>query len=380
MIILFYLPVVSPWWFDRIIAPMLRGLHGSAELHVIVAPLWRNTGIDGEQLQPLADLDGINWHVVDADDPADFRIDAGHVEGLIELVESIAPDITLARSADFITPTRFPGTLRYIMEGAASPFVTDPTWIVLEEQPFCHGVMPVGIDAMADRAARVMEATWCIAQAEMEAARIDGPVILDLAHDRPIVAVPLQYEHEENFFLAHAAYPDSIALLRHLFASIDPGVMLAITDHPLNRLHINRSAVHRLIEENEDRAVLLTDPKATAILSAYADAMVVDLSKSWSAAAFCGLPMVIPGDIPVADWLHARHEIAGIGPLLKAGKLSRPDTAEARRWFGWHFGTRIIDPASLTLDMLLARIDGTADDATIAANIGALLSLQAAPA
>ena len=73
MKILFYLPVVTPWWFETIMTPMLRALHAEAELHVIVAPLWMNTGLEMRHVEPLADLPGINWHIVQADDPAQFR-------------------------------------------------------------------------------------------------------------------------------------------------------------------------------------------------------------------------------------------------------------------------------------------------------------------
>jgi hypothetical protein len=36
----------------------------------------------------------------------------------------------------------FPGTVRFIMEAAAAPFITDPTWVVLEEEPFSYGFTP----------------------------------------------------------------------------------------------------------------------------------------------------------------------------------------------------------------------------------------------
>ena len=76
MKILFYLPIITPWFFTHIVEPMLRALHDEAELHVMVAPLWQNTGLDGASLAPLSDLDHINWHVIEGEKPADFRMDA----------------------------------------------------------------------------------------------------------------------------------------------------------------------------------------------------------------------------------------------------------------------------------------------------------------
>jgi hypothetical protein len=121
MKILFHLSAVTPWWFETVIAPMLRALHDEAELHVIVGPLWQNTALETEHVEPLADLERINWHIVCADDPHRFRMDGQSVDGLLDLAESIAPDITIARSADRVTPGLFPGAVLYITEPGAEP-------------------------------------------------------------------------------------------------------------------------------------------------------------------------------------------------------------------------------------------------------------------
>lgn len=371
MKILFYLPVVTPWWFDAIIAPMLRGLHGDAELHVMVAPLWRNCGVEAEQLAPLADLDGIAWHVIDEGDPADFRIDARKVAGLLDLVAEIAPDLTLARSADFATPALFPGTVRYIMEGAAPPFETDPRWVVLDDRPFRHGLMPDSATGLAEQCADVLEDAWRNVAAHVADAADDWRERFGLPAGRPVVAVPLQYEHEENFFLAHAAHPSGIDLVRHLLGRFDEEVVLAITDHPLNKRHLDRSGLAAFVAEQGERAWLCTAEDtvlgATTLLAAGADAMVIDQSKTWSLAAFCGTPMLRAGTGPIAEWLHAPP--LGAMPTTGARGLRRPDSAAARRWFGWHLGTRIIDPATLNLDLLVAQVAGQPDPAMVAANL-----------
>ncbi len=104
MKILFYLPVVTPWWFTEMMTPLMRALHGAAELHVMVAPIWRNTGIGGEHLLRRADLDRIQWHIIDEENPELFRRNGTAVPGLLDLVDTIGPDLTIARSADFATP------------------------------------------------------------------------------------------------------------------------------------------------------------------------------------------------------------------------------------------------------------------------------------
>ena len=49
--VLFYLPVVTPWWFDNIVVHLIRALGETTEVHVMVPRLWRNTGLGFEQLQ-----------------------------------------------------------------------------------------------------------------------------------------------------------------------------------------------------------------------------------------------------------------------------------------------------------------------------------------
>lgn len=372
MKILFYLPVVTPWWFGEIIAPMLRALHGVADLHVMVAPLWRNTGIEGAQLDAIADLDRINWHVVEADDPALFRTEAARIPGLLDRIAQIAPDITLARSADLATPGQFPGQLRYIMEGAAAPFDTDPRWVVLEEKPFAHGAMPADAAAIGDLYANALDDLWRDAERRLAREPLAGwRDHFGLPRNRPIVAVPLQYEHEENFFLAASAFPRGVDMIAHLLDRLAPDVFLAITDHPLNRIHVDRSAIAALIDRHSERAVLCAADKmpygATGLLAARTDAVLIDQSKSWSLAAFAGTPIMRIGNSGMASWLNAAEPAAG----AVTGRTP-PEKAAARRWFGWHLGARIVDPAALTLDRLLAHLADTPDDAGIAANLSRL--------
>ncbi len=68
MRVLFYLPVVTPWWFDAIVAPLIRAAARDAHVSVMVPPLWRNTGIGPEQLAGCGDLDQVDWHILDGDD------------------------------------------------------------------------------------------------------------------------------------------------------------------------------------------------------------------------------------------------------------------------------------------------------------------------
>lgn len=371
--ILFYLPVVTPWWFSQIITPMLRTLHDEAELHIMIAPIWRNTGLEPDHLLPLANLDRIHWHIMDHEDPAPFRLNGAAVPGLLDLVNTINPDLTLARSADEATPALFPGAVRYIMEGAAPPFDTDKRWVILEERLFSFGAMPRRAAAIGQECARILGPAWAHAE---QLLGIEPPLgwrnQWGLPHDRPILGVPLQYEHEEDFFVAGSAAPRARDLLAMLLETLDEQVFLAITDHPLNRVFLDRSDVHQLIAAHPHRARLCTSnalPQgATGVFAAHADALLIDQSKSWSLAAFAGTPALRIGTRPIADWIGFSEDLASF-----PRKLKRPDRVTMRRWFGWHLGARVLDPTRFTLDELIARANGKATGAMITANLQMVL-------
>ena len=142
MRILFYLPVVTPWWFDNIVAPLIDRLAPEAELHVMVPPLWCGTGIGPEQLPSVRAADRVEWHILDGEDHPRLRAGGDGFDDLIDLVHEIDPDLTLCRSADVALPRRFPGKVRYMMESAFPPFPSRVEWLVLREHPLDHCVLP----------------------------------------------------------------------------------------------------------------------------------------------------------------------------------------------------------------------------------------------
>jgi hypothetical protein len=377
MKILFYLPVITPWWFTELVAPIIRAAHAEAEVHVMIAPRWRNTGVEPEHLAPLADLEHIRWHIIDEEDPEPFRVDGASVPGLMDLVHEIAPDITLARSPDTRTLARFPGTVRYIMEGAPPPFEILPLRILIEEQPFRLGMMPADAGPVADRCTAAFADVWA------DSDRFRHPPLekswrtsFGLPQERPILAVPLHYEHEENFFLMHSDFPRAVDLVRALLRMVDQDVFLAITDHPLNRRYVDRSALNQLVRNNSERAALCQldgvassfSPGASGVLAVRADAMLVDLSKSWALAAHAGTPIVRVGRASTADWLNATGLADQRLRKFTPGRLPAPDAEAARRYFCWHLGARVFDPYQLTLERLLAHVSGQVGDDIIESN------------
>ncbi|QIQ86276.1 hypothetical protein [Erythrobacter sp.] len=112
--ILFYLPATTPWWFENIIHHVIARCSEEHEVHVMVPPLWRGTGLDARHIPLLAALPEVRWHVLDGPDHPVLRSDASGIGELLELVNFIAPDLTLCRSADTATPALYPGHVRFI--------------------------------------------------------------------------------------------------------------------------------------------------------------------------------------------------------------------------------------------------------------------------
>ena len=373
MRILFYLPVVTPWWFSEMIAPMMRALHDEAEIHVLVGAMWRNTGIDAEHLNPLADLERINWHIVGEEGCEDFRTNGAAVPGLLDLVAEINPDLTLARSADTTTLEQFPGIVRFIMEGEQPPFTILPLCLIIEEKPFALGAMPAEALPLADRCVGAFTEVWDDSERfRRPSLRADWRTVLGVPRNRPVLAVPLPYEHEENFFLMHSRFPTAVDLMRHLLRTVDKDVFLAVSDHPLNRRFVDRKELDRLVLDNSERAALCQldgVPGGTSgVLAVHADAVLVELSKSWSLAAHNGTPIVhIDGANP-ADWLNSTPLSDSRLRQWSANALSAADPVAARRYFSWHLGARVFDPNMITLDRLMQHVSGQVSDAVIDSN------------
>lgn len=360
MRILFYLPAIGSWWFEKIVMPMLRTLAsdpGVAQIHVMAAPPWRSSGLDSFELVWLSGMAKVQCHIIDTAAGGrvaeNFRFNGAAVPGLLKRIKAINADITLARTADPAFCRKFPGRVRFLTEAAASPYPTDARAIILEEgQPFQRGHFPSAATAFAGSCAQVLDA---IAMPRLSAAQARDR--LGLTGERPVIAVPLQWEHCDNFFLRLAGFQASMDLIRALLMHTAPEVLLAISDHPLNRGHLDRSGFKAALAAFPDRIVLCDQDGATPLLAACADVMVSDLSKSWSLAAWYGTPVVDVGLHPAAGWINAVPGLADLPRSPRRADLPVADREAAALWFGWHLGARMLDPGLISLDGLLRRFD-----------------------
>lgn len=362
--ILFYLPMVTPWWFDHIVAPLIRALVPVAEIHVLVPPLWRNTGIEPHQLIGFADFD-VNWHVADGDGHPSLRTAPDDPDEIVEFVRSIDPAITFCRSADIATPARFPGEVRYLMEAAAPPLATGAGWIILQEDYWAHGAM-ARLDA-GDREAveRLFADTWRqmrdppAGKGALRPGREEALRLMGLPDDRPIVAVPLEYEHEEMFASIHNRFERNADLVRHLDEVLDGEFRLAVTDHPLNYRHVRNSRLREELGRYGDRVHVVPNPHGyyyvTDLLIKHCDGLVVQNTKAIYSGAFFGRPTLRLSSRPSADWLGAADDPQHFMARMRS-RTGGATEAQARLWFGYHVMHEIIDVATISGESLIDRV------------------------
>jgi hypothetical protein len=369
MRIAFYLPVVTPWWFDNIVVPLIDRLVEEAEVHVMVPPLWCGTGIGPEQLSSALAADRVEWHILDGANHPRLRTGGDGFDDLIDLVHEIDPDLTLCRSADLDTPRRFPGTIRYMMEAAFPPFPSRDEWLVLRQHPFDHCFMPGLGPAEKDGLNAGFDQIWSAIRRKV-ASEARGEGLRERDGDRAddlILSLPLEYEHEENFFGIHRPYAENAALVSALAEAVGHDVLLAVTDHPLNLLHCDRTALEAAVARHAGRVRLVSserqgDQPTLAVVRA-SNGMIVSNSKAISIAAFFGKPILHLSGHASADWLNAYSDLRTFLGALREDAPNLPSQDEAKTFFAFHAANSIIDPAHPDTDgrMILDMIESPVD-------------------
>lgn len=374
MKILFYLPVITSWWFDQVVEPLMRRLVTEHEVHVLAPVPWKGTGIGQRELAAATHLPQVHWHIFDGDSHPSMRTEASERAGIVDFVTSLAPDYVLCRSADCETVRAFPGIVRHLMEGGAAPLSVPQDWVILQEEPFDHGLLP-GLDAAAraelDRLVAPMWKALKDAGQPTPQARTAFRRWAELPFDRPVVALPLEYEHEENFFPIHrvGAAPNH-RLIAEFAQGMDESVFFAVTNHPLNVKHVDNGAVEAEIASHGSQMRLLpgegpNGENTTALLAAHADGMIVGDSKVYAIAAFFGTPMLRRTKFRTGAWLNAYSDQEEFLAAVAAGAARRPDPEMARIWFAFHIANNVLDPndPDLTAADILARLDRPVDPA-----------------
>jgi hypothetical protein len=366
MRILFYLPVVTEWWFDNVIVHLIRVAAREAEVHVAVPPLWRLTGISERQLESCLDLPEIRWHILGGQDHQSLRTCPSDPDGLVEFVRGINPDYTFCRSADVATPGRFPGKVRFVMEASFPPFTISNRIMLQPSGLYDHGIVPpLDEDQRAYLDGRIAPG-WERLSAlypRDDAARAAYLAEAGLPADRKIIALPLDYEGEENFFYElHGVTPPNAELVADLVPRIGDDCILALTKHPIER-ELPFSHVVRVAEQAPDRVRIVEtlgkSGNATLSLMQHCDGMIVRDSKSFGNSVFLGKPMLRLSRFASGAWMNAYSELPAFLDALRSGAPRVAAAADTRSWIGFHHANNafVPDDPLLTLDDLIDRVE-----------------------
>ena len=194
MRILFYLPVVTPWWFANIVEPLIRRVAAQAEIYVLAPQPWRGTGIGPDEVARCVDLPELRWCLIDDVDHPSLRTVPVAREALCDFVRGLEPDYIFCRSADVDTVRGFPGRARFVMEGGLAPFALPPHWVALRQGPLDHALLP---ELAPDERAR-LDAWIAPAWSRLQARFADGPEAraaclesCGIDPERPLLLLPL---------------------------------------------------------------------------------------------------------------------------------------------------------------------------------------------
>lgn len=376
MRVLFYLPVVTPNWFNDSVSHLIRSAAQQHDVHVIVPPLWKGTGIGQAQLERCADLSNVQWHVIDGDDHPSYRTHPEDPDSLVDFVRQIDPHYTLCRSTDMATPERFPGRVAYLMEGELAPSLFGPgpvggrlqvTW----PDFFAFGVVPPLSD---DERRWLLDATasrWRAMAAAHAADRAHALTELGLPADRKLVAVPLQCQGDDNFFgQVHGLQESPDAFVERIAAALGPEYLLAVSLHPIDVREDRRTpALARIAQMDPDRVRIASigverfRGAVTETLLQHADALAVAESKSIMIAALHGMPILRISSHTTAPWVHAYDDPDAFAAALRAGDAAKPAPEDALVYYGYHYANNAFIAAQTHFDDVLARIERPHDPA-----------------
>jgi hypothetical protein len=358
MRVLFYLPVVTPWWFERIILPLIEKLVTDHEVHILAPILWQGTGFGEDQYDLCEHLPHIKWHIVTDNDHRSMRTDAVQKTQIIEFVRALNPDFVLCRSADLEISKAFPGIVRHITEGGADPLLLPVGAVHLNEAPFDHGILPPLTDEQRATLSALIEPYWdALAATPLD--HVSTQTALrnwsDLPTDRPTLFLPLEYEHKENFFIQHrVGTAPNAKLVEELINEIDGRAFLALTNHPLNELYVDNSALEKVVEAHPHAVRLLPGEapdgsRTTPHIMRACDGVILGNSKCYSLAGLCGTPILRRSHFRTGEWLNASSDLDTFVTAICEDRAAPPDTETARIWFAFHVANNLVWPVAPAL-------------------------------
>ncbi|WP_404337426.1 hypothetical protein AB2M62_02235 [Sphingomonas sp. MMS12-HWE2-04] len=353
---LFYLPVITRWWFDNVVEPLMRKIAQESDVYVLAPAPWQGTGIGMRELERCVDLPGIHWCIMEGDDHPSTRTVPEAREDIVAWVRDLAPDYVLCRSADYETVRAFPGTVKLLMEGRLEPFAPPPQWIVFEDRPLDQGLLPGLSDEERAWLVTAIAPAWTHL-VERHAARPGERESVfarcGIAGDRPVLLVPLEYEGDENFFRMHSVQTKpNHRMVAELAERVGAGFTLAVTNHPENDRHVDSAPLLATIDALEN--VVLAPPAigglpATLALAKHVDGMIIGDSKTYALGAFFGKPMLRKTRFESGAWLKSYADLDRFLTAVAAGEADRPSPEDARLWFAFYMANDVFDPKAADL-------------------------------
>jgi hypothetical protein len=333
---------------QNVIEAMIAKLATVAEVHVIIPAIWTANPAASACFRAFATHKNVTLYPIT---PYRDNLDALDMDGptaeIVDIVNAIAPDYCLCRSANPELPQHFPGQLRYVMEAGAPPFKIPRPWISLQPQIFDHGFVPVLPAHMQDQLVAMIGPIW----EEMESRRPQDSAWLrkhGLPADRKIIALPLEYDHPDNLFRVHRSIYPNAELITHMLHRVEEPLFLAITDHPLNIAYVDQRKLRATLKGQQGKARLLSPPAKgddmTSMLTQHADAMIVGDSKSFAAAAFYSKPVMRISKFASGSWLQNYTDLYAFAVDLAAGSAAAPARKDAMLWFAHYLMAQIFAP------------------------------------
>jgi hypothetical protein len=364
MKILFYLPLARNWMLENVLEPMIAKLAPVAEVHIVIASAWMDARAASDCFRAIVSHRNVIWHpmMLNESERDTFDVDGPTAE-VVDVVNAIAPDHCLCRSANPTLPQHFPGQVNYIMEASAPPFQIPRHWISLQPQIFDHGFVPNLPSHQQEALVTMISPVW----EAIESGRVRNQTWLQrhaLPDDRKVIALPLEYDHPDNLFQIHRDIRPNSALVARLLDSVDAPLFLAVSNHPLNIHLIDQRKLRATIRAQSDKARLLSRPTKsgdmTSVLTQHADGMIVGNSKSFAAAAFFGKPILRVSKFSSGPWLQAYSDLDKFAADLSAGRATAPARSDAVLWFAHYLAAQAFGPrdADVTSCELLERIAG----------------------
>ncbi|GAO38104.1 hypothetical protein SCH01S_03_00790 [Sphingomonas changbaiensis NBRC 104936] len=348
---------------SAIIRPLIETAARSVDVHVVVPPRWAGTGVGEADLASLRALPGTTWHIFDSPDHPSLRTTPSDPGAVLRIVRAIDPDYSFCRSADVVTPCRFPGKVGFLMEADFPPLPSRGRIRLSGAGIFDHGVMPWldegQRDWLAGQTRPLLEAVRSMRRGDAAGrARLFDQT--GLPADRRVIALPLEHDGEDNFYMMHSPAPVNEPFVRELAARLGDDCVLALTIHPAQRQ--DRAAMARLEGLACDRVRILApadDGDATPALARHCDGMIVRDSKSFVWPALFGKPVFRLSRFASAPWLNVYSDFDALQTALRSGRPNVPDIEEALVWIGFHLANNAFlatDP-DLALADLIDRVE-----------------------